>query len=117
MDYINAFIFGGFICMLGQILIDKTNIGSAKILVTFLILGSILSSLGIYKYLQDIGGAGIDVTILGFGNLLVEETKKGIDSQGFLGVFSGLSAISIGLSWIICLAFISSLFFDSKGDI
>ena len=99
MDYVWCFVVGGLICIVGQILIDKTKITSARILVLFVTVGAILGGLGIYQYLIDFAGAGATVPITGFGANLAKGAIKGVQEYGFLGVFiGGIRAAAGGIS-------------------
>ena len=89
MHYLQAFITGGIICALSQILIDKTKLTPARILVSYVVLGVILTGLGLYQPLVDWGGAGATVPLLGFGYSLAKGVAKGIAEHGLLGVFTG----------------------------
>lgn len=89
MHYLQAFITGGIICALSQILIDKTKLTPARILVSYVVLGVILTGLGLYQPLVDWGGAGATVPLLGFGYSLAKGAAKGIAEHGLLGVFTG----------------------------
>lgn len=88
-DLIKAFLVGGAICAVGQLLIDYTKFTPARILTSFVVTGVILSAVGIYKPLVDFAGAGASVPLTGFGNLLAEGVRKAVDRDGFLGVFTG----------------------------
>jgi stage V sporulation protein AE len=115
MDYIRAFFVGGFICLLGQLLIDKTKLTSARILVLFVIIGCILGGLGIYQKLIDFAGAGASVPITGFGNLLAKGVKQEIDSSGAIGILTGgFKACAAGVSAAIISAFCMALVFEPK---
>ena len=115
MDYIKAFIIGGIICVIGQILIDKTKLMSGRILVLFVITGCILGSLGIYEYLVDFAGAGATIPLTGFGYNLSKGVIKEIDSNGFLGILTGgLKASAGGISAALLFAFISAIIFEPK---
>ena len=97
MMLIKAFVVGGAICVIGQVLIDKTKLTPAKILVMFVVVGVVLGAFGVYEKLADFGGAGATVPLTGFGFNLAKETKKAVDEQGLLGALSGpLSAASVG---------------------
>lgn len=89
MDFLKAFLVGGAICVIGQILIDNTKLTPGKILVGFVISGVILSALGLYGLLKEFAGAGATVPLTGFGHTLVEGTKKAIEEQGLIGVLTG----------------------------
>ena len=115
MDYIKAFIIGGLICAIVQILIDKTKLMPGRIMVVRVVLGSILSSIGIFEPLKNFAGAGVTVPLLGFGDVLYTGVKEAIDEMGFLGIFKGgLTAGALGTSSALIFGYISSLFFDSK---
>lgn len=115
MDYIKAFIIGGIICVIGQVLIDKTKLMSGRILVLFVITGCILGSLGIYEYLVEFAGAGATVPLTGFGYNLSKGVIKEIDNNGILGILTGgLKASAGGISAALLFAFISALIFEPK---
>ena len=90
MEYLKAFVVGGLLCVIGQILVDKTKLTPARILVGFVVAGVVLGALGLYQPLADFAGAGATVPLSGFGNLLVKGTKEAVDSQGLLGALTGL---------------------------
>lgn len=111
IEYLKVFITGGFICLIGQILIDKTKITPARILVVFLTMGVILGAIGIYKPIVDFGGAGATVPISGFGYSLANGVMKEVDAIGFLGIFTGgVKATAAGISAAIFFGFLASLF-------
>ena len=89
MEYVRAFITGGILCLIGQILIDKTKLTPARILTCYVVIGVILGGLGIYQYIADFGGAGASVPLTGFGNLLAQGVRKAVEEKGILGVFTG----------------------------
>lgn len=98
MIFLKAFVIGGLICLVGQVLIDYTKLTPARILVLFVVLGVVLGGLGVYQPLVDWAGAGATVPLTGFGNALVQGTKEAIREQGLLGVITGpLSAGSAGI--------------------
>ena len=98
MNYLWAFLVGGLICALGQLLIDKTKLTPARILVGFVCAGVVLGGLGVYEKLIDFAGAGATLPISGFGALLAKGTREAVDRDGFLGVFTGpLTAGSAGI--------------------
>ena len=106
VSLLKAFLVGGFICLIGQFLIDFTKLTPARILTSFVVLGVFLSAVGLYKPLVTFAEAGATVPLTGFGHALAEGVKKAVDEIGFLGVFSGgLTATSTG----ICIAIISGL--------
>ena len=115
LNYLKVFAVGGAVCVLGQILINKTSMSSARILVTFLILGVILEITGAFKYMEEFEGAGVTVPIMGFGSNLAKGALKGAKDEGILGAIKGgLSAVSAGLSSVIFFGFFFALIFKSK---
>ena len=115
MDYLKAFFVGGAFCLIGQILIDKTKLTPARILVAYVVLGVILSGLGIYEPLVEFGGAGATVPLTGFGHTLAKGVKKAITDDGFLGVFTGgLQASAGGITAVIVSGLIVSVIFKAK---
>lgn len=112
---LKAFLVGGAICLVGQVLIDKTKLTPAKILVMFVVVGVILGAFGVYEKLADFGGAGATVPLTGFGFNLAKETKKAVDEQGLLGALSGpLSAASVGTMAAIICGLVASVFARPK---
>ena len=115
MGLIKCFVVGGLICVIGQILIDKTKLTPARILVSFVTLGTILGGLGIYKYLVDFAGCGATVPLLGFGNNLAKGTIEAVKEQGILGAFTGgLKASSGGIAAAVFFGYIASLISKPK---
>jgi stage V sporulation protein AE len=115
MDYLKAFLVGGGICLLAQLLIDYTKLTPAKILVSFVVLGVILGGLGIYQPLVDFAGAGASVPLLGFGNTLARGVREAVQEDGFLGIFTGgLKATAGGITAAIIAGLIASIFFKAK---
>ena len=115
MNYINAFWVGGLICTIGQLLIDKTKLTSARILVAFVVVGCLLGGLGIYQYVVDIGGAGATVPLLGFGFNLAKGVMKEVDEIGFMGIFTGgLKSSAAGVSFALISAFVCAVIFSPK---
>ncbi len=115
MLLIRCFIVGGLICVVGQILIDKTKLTPARILVTFVTLGTILGGLGIYKYLVDFAGCGATVPLLGFGNNLAKGTIEAVKQDGILGAFTGgLKASAGGIAAAVFFGYIASLISKPK---
>lgn len=107
---LKAFIVGGFICILGQILIDKTKLTPARILVAYVTTGAILGGLGLYKYIVDFAGCGATVPLTGFGNLLAKGTISEIQSSGLIGAFTGgTKAAAGGIASAIFFGYIASL--------
>lgn len=112
INCIKAFLVGGGICLVGQILIDYTKLTPARILTSFVVAGVALSSLGIYKPLVEFAGAGATVPLTGFGHLLAEGVKEAVDKFGVLGILSGgISAAGAGLGAAIVFGFIMALLF------
>lgn len=115
MDYLKAFIVGGLICAVGQILIDKTKLTPARILVTFVVAGVFLQLIKIYQPLVDFAGAGATVPLTGFGYNLCKGVEKAVSEKGFLGIFTGgLTAASGGIAAALVFAFLVSIIFRSK---
>lgn len=115
MEYLKAFIVGGSICVIAQILIDKTRITSARILVLFVCLGCFLGGVGLYEKLVDFAGAGATVPLPGFGYLLSKGVIKEVDEKGILGIFTGgLKAASGGITAAVLFSFLATLFFKEK---
>lgn len=107
---LKAFIVGGLICIIGQILIDKTKLTSARILVIFVTTGVILGGLGIYKYIIDFAGCGATVPLTGFGSLLAKGSISEVKEIGILGVFTGgIKAAAAGISAAIFFGYIAAL--------
>ncbi len=99
MDFLKAFIIGGLICVIGQLLIDYTKLTPARILVSFVVIGVVLGGIGLYQPLVDFAGAGASVPLTGFGNTLVQGTKEAIREKGALGILTGpLSSASVGIT-------------------
>jgi stage V sporulation protein AE len=115
MNYLTAFLCGGILCVIGQILIDKTNLTPARILVIYVVTGVILGSLGIYRYIADWGGAGASVPLTGFGYALSKGVTEAIQKTGFMGVFTGgVIATAGGISAAVFFGFLVALIFKPK---
>ena len=115
MDYLKAFFVGGCLCLLGQILIDKTKLTPARILVSYVVIGVFLGALGIYKPLVDFAGAGATVPLTGFGYTLAKGVREAVDQSGFLGIFTGgLKATAGGIAVAITAGLLVSLIFKPK---
>jgi stage V sporulation protein AE len=109
-----AFILGGFICAIAQILIDKTKLTPARILVCFVVFGTFLGAVGLYEPIFEIFGCGISIPLIGFGGNIAAGVKDAIDNEGFLGILKGsLTASSAGLTVALLSGLLSALF--SKG--
>lgn len=115
MSYLNAFLFGGFVCAIAQLLIDFTKMTPARILVLYVSAGAILTFLGIYNHLVELFGAGATVPLLGFGNALANGVIKAIGEKGALGILTGgLTACAAGISAAILFGYLFALIFSSK---
>ena len=115
MEYLKAFLIGGIICVIGQLLVDKTKITPARILVGMVVLGVILGGLGIYEKVVEFASAGATVPLIGFGNLLAKGVKEAVVEKGFLGVFTGgLTATAGGICAAVFFGLLSALFFRPK---
>ena len=114
LPFISAFLVGGVICTLAQILINYTKLTAGKILVVFLLLGVFLQSIGVYQYLVDFGGAGATVPISGFGYLIAKGAIEGAKISLFKAVTGGIVAAGMGITAAIVFGYIFSLIFKSK---
>lgn len=115
MDYAKAFIVGGLLCVIGQILIDKTKLTPARILVSYVVIGVFLGAVGLYKPLVEFAGAGATVPLTGFGYSLANGVKEAVTKDGLLGVFTGgLKATAGGITAAILAGLIVSLLFKAK---
>ncbi len=115
MDYVKAFLVGGALCLIGQILIDKTKLTPARILVCYVVAGVFLGAIGVYKPLAEFAGAGATVPLTGFGNTLAKGVKEAVDQDGFLGIFTGgLKASAGGITAAILAGLLASLIFKAK---
>ena len=115
MDYVKAFLVGGAVCLIGQILIDKTKLTPARILVSYVVIGVLLGAVGLYQPLVEFAGAGATVPLTGFGNTLAKGVKEAIQKDGFLGIFTGgLKASAGGITAAILAGLIASLLFKAK---
>jgi stage V sporulation protein AE len=114
-EYLKAFLVGGLLCAIGQVLIDYTKLTPARILVAYVVSGTILGALGIYKPLVDFAGGGATVPLTGFGYLLSEGVKKAVDEKGLLGIFTGgLSSTAGGITAAMVFGLAVALIFKSK---
>lgn len=115
MQYLNAFWVGGVICAIAQILIDKTKMTPARILVSFVVTGVVLGMFGLYEPIADYAGAGATVPIIGFGNTLAKGVMKGISEKGFIGIFTGgISAAAGGIAASVFFGFVMAIIFKPK---
>ncbi len=110
MDYVSAFVIGGLICVLGQILIDLTKLTPARILTAFVVAGVVLSAIGLWETVVDFAGAGALVPIVGFGHTLAQGMKEAVAKEGFIGIFTGgFTACAGGVCASLVFAFIVAL--------
>lgn len=115
MDYIKAFVIGGVFCIIGQILIDKTKLTPARILVCYVTVGVLLGATGIYESIVKFAGAGATVPLTGFGYVLSKGVKEAVTQDGFLGVFTGgLKACAGGITAAVVSGLIVSLIFKAR---
>lgn len=115
MEYLQAFLVGGILCLIGQILVDKTNLTPARILVCYVVAGVILGAVGLYGPLVEFGGAGATVPLTGFGYSLAKGVRQAVDQEGFMGIFlGGMRATAGGVTVAIVAAFLASLIFRPK---
>lgn len=115
MDYLKAFIVGGTFCLIGQILIDKTKLTPARILVSYVVIGVVLGAVGIYKPLAEFAGAGASVPLTGFGNTLATGIREAVLKDGFLGIFTGgLKATAGGITIAVFSGLLASFLFKAK---
>ena len=115
LDYIKAFLVGGLLCLIGQLLIDKTKVTPARILVSYVVVGVILSAFGLYGKLVEFAGAGASVPLTGFGNCLAKGVREAVDKDGFLGIFTGgLQSAAGGITAAVFAGLIMALLFRSK---
>ena len=115
MEFLKAFLVGGLLCVIGQILIDKTKLTPARILVSYVVIGVALGATGLYEKLVDFAGAGASVPLTGFGYNLAKGVKDAVDQDGFLGILTGgLKAAAGGITAAILSGLIVSLLFRDK---
>lgn len=115
LQLIRAFLVGGALCVIAQILVDKTNLTPARILVAYVVAGVFLGAIGIYKPLADFAGAGATVPLTGFGYLISEGVKKSVDSRGLLGALTGgLTAASAGIAAALIFGYFAAVFFKGR---
>ena len=115
MDYVKAFVVGGMICVLAQILMEKTKMLPGRIMVLLVCLGAVLGAIGIYQPFSEWAGAGANVPLLGFGNVLWSGVKEAIDQEGFIGIFKGgFTSSAVGISGALVFSYLASLICDSK---
>ena len=114
-EYIWAFFVGGLLCIIAQILIDKTNLTPARILVTYVVAGVILGAVGLYKPLLDLAGAGAATPLTGFGYLVSKGVREAVEERGLLGALTGgLTAAAGGTAAALCFGYLAALIFKGK---
>ena len=115
MEYLKAFLVGGSFCLIGQILIDKTKLTPARILVSYVVIGVLLGAIGLYKPIVDFAGAGATVPLTGFGYTLAKGVKEAVAQDGFIGIFTGgLKAAAGGITAAIGAGLLFSLICKPK---
>lgn len=115
MDYLKAFFVGGCLCLVGQILIDRTKLTPARILVSYVVAGVLLGAFGVYEPLVDFAGAGASVPLTGFGNTLAKGVREAVDEKGFLGIFlGGLKATAGGITAAVTAGLLASFLFKAR---
>lgn len=115
MDYLKAFVVGGIICVLTQILMEKTRLMPGRIMVILVTTGTVLGAIGLYEPLVQFAGAGASVPLTGFGNVLWKGMKMAVNNSGFLGLFKGgFTACAVGVSAALVFGYIASWIFEPK---
>ena len=115
MEYITAFVIGGLICAVVQILLDRTKLMPGRVMVLLVCTGVVLGAFGIYQPFADFAGAGATVPLAGFGNLLWKGVKEAVDENGFIGIFmGGFKASAVGISAALVFGYLASLIFPPK---
>ncbi len=115
LQIIRAFLVGGLFCVIAQVLIDKTKLTPARILVSYVVAGVILGAIGIYKPIVDFAGAGATVPLTGFGYLISEGIREAVDKQGLLGALTGaFTAAAGGISAALVFGYLSAIIFKGK---
>ena len=115
MDYLYAFIFGGILCAIGQVIMDKTKLTPARILVGYVVIGVILGGIGIYEPFAEFAGAGATVPLSGFGNLLAKGVREAVNKDGFIGILTGgLEASAGGITAAIFAGLLAAIIFKAR---
>lgn len=110
LDCVKAFLVGGFICLIGQVLIDRTNLTPARILTSFVVAGVLLEALGIYGPISDWAGAGASVPLTGFGSTLAKGVREAVTQQGVLGAFTGgATAAAAGITAAVLFGWLAAV--------
>lgn len=115
MDWVKAFISGGLLCLIGQILIDYTKLTPARILTGYVVAGVLMSALGLYEPFVEFAGAGASVPLTGFGHLLADGVRDAVNKNGLLGIFTGgISSAAGGITAALLFGLLASLIFKPK---
>jgi len=115
MDYLLAFLVGGAICAVVQILLDTTKLLPGRVMVILVVLGAILGAIGVYEPFAKWAGAGASVPLTGFGNVLFKGVKEAVDKEGLIGIFKGgFTSSAVGISAALIFSYIASWFFSAK---
>jgi stage V sporulation protein AE len=115
MNYLKAFIVGGLLCLVGQILVDKTKLTPARILVSYVVIGVLLGGIGLYENLVEFAGAGATVPLTGFGFTLAKGVRSAVNEMGFIGIFTGgLRSAAGGITAAITIALLVSIIFKAR---
>ena len=115
MKYLNAFLCGGLLCAVGQIILDKTSLTPARILTGYVVAGVLLQAVGVYQYIVDWGGAGATVPLTGFGNVLAKGVREAVAEKGVLGAFTGgFSSAAAGICAAVFFGFLVAVVFKSR---
>ena len=115
MEYLKAFLVGGALCLIGQVLIDKTKLTPARILVSYVVIGVLLGAIGVYEPLIEFAGAGAAVPLTGFGNTIAKGVRESVQQDGFIGIFTGgLKASAGGITAAVIAGLVSSFLFKAK---
>lgn len=115
MDYVKAFIIGGLFCLIGQILMDKTKLTPARILVSYVMIGVFLSAVGIYEHIAEFAGAGASIPLTGFGHTLAKGVREAVNEEGFLGIFTGgLKTTAGGITAAVFAGLLVGLIFKPR---
>ncbi len=115
MPYVWAFLVGGGFCVVAQILIDKTKLTPARILVAYVVAGVFLGAIGVYEPLIDFAGCGATTPLLGFGNLIARGVRRAVNARGLIGALTGgLTAASAGIAAALCFGLLAAVFFRGK---
>lgn len=115
MNYISAFVFGGIVCALVQVLMEKTKLMPGRIMVLLVVTGTLLSFFGWFEPLQELFGAGITVPLVGFGHILMKGVKEAVDQEGFMGLFmGGLKAAAVGTTAALIFGLLAAFIFKPR---